>query len=402
MNARHIGSRRIAAADRNQSKSIGSCIDSKKGVMAMVSVLSRALREPDDRSRAVAVGHGAKTVHAISLHAMSLYTISLSAMAAALLGVVASFGIAHAQTAPEPAAAWPSRTVTVVVPFAPGGNTDVMARMASQKLSIAFKQTFVVENRVGAGGALALNYVLQQPADGYTILFAAAPQLAVVPSVQKVTYDPIKDFTPVSVFGTGPFILAINSALPAKTIPEFVAYAKARGARKISYGSGGTGSVSHLSGALFVSRAGVEAVHIPYRGGGPAVLALLSGEIEMYFGNAADIIPQVENGKVRIIGVAADSRMKQIPDVPIVSEFYPDFSLSSWNGFLVSSKTPRLIVDKLAKEVIAATKDPAIIAQLDKLGIQPNGTTPEEMAAQIAREQSQFDLAIKAAGMTAQ
>jgi tripartite-type tricarboxylate transporter receptor subunit TctC len=274
-----------------------------------------------------------------------------------------------------------------------------MARIASQKLAEVFKQGFVVENRVGAGGAIAATYAAQAAADGYTLFFAAAPQIAVLPYVQKVNYDPHKDFTPVSIFGTGPFILAISSAIPAKTIPEFVEYAKSR---KLNYGSGGTGSVSHLSGALFVARAGLDAVHIPFRGGAPAMTALLGGQVEMYFGNAADIIPFVESGKARIIGVAADKRMKQLPDVPTVSETYPNFSLSAWNGFLVPAKTPRPIVDKLAKEVIAATKDPGVIEQLTKLGIEPNGTTPEETADQIAREQAQFDIAIKAANLKEQ
>ena len=294
---------------------------------------------------------------------------------------------------------WPARTVTVVVPFAAGGNTDIMARLASQKLSEAFKQNFVVDNRAGAGGAIAANYVAHAAPDGYTLFFAAAPQIAVVPYVQKVNYNPLKDFTPVSVFGTGPFILAINDAIPAKTIEEFVEYA---GARPLSYGSGGVGSVGHLAGALFVTRAGINAVHVPYRGGAPAVTGLLSGEVEMYFGNAAELIPHAENGKARILGVATDKRMKQLPDVPTVAESFPGFALSSWNGFLVPAGTPSVIVDKLANAVIAASKDAAVIEQLHKLGIEPNGTTPEEFAAQVVREQPQFDLAITAANLRQQ
>ena len=156
-----------------------------------------------------------------------------------------------------------------------------------------------------------------------------------------------------------------------------------------------------MSGALFVARAGLDLLHVPYRGGAPAMTALLGGQVDMYFGNAADIIPHVENGKARIIGVAAGKRMGQMPDVPTISEFYPNFSLSAWNGFLVSAKTAKPIVDKLARHVIAAAKDPGIVAQLTKLGIEPNGTTPEETAAQIAGEQPQFDAAIKAAGLDA-
>jgi tripartite-type tricarboxylate transporter receptor subunit TctC len=307
------------------------------------------------------------------------------ALAAALVS-----GVAQAQTD------WPVKTVTVIVPFAAGGNTDIMARMVSQKLAEAFKQSFIVDNRVGAGGAIAASYAAQAAPDGYTLFFAASPLIAVLPKVQKVSYDPHRDFLAVSVFGTGPFILAISSAIAARTIPEFVTYAKTH---QINYGSGGTGSLGHLSDALFLARAGLDAVHIPYRGGGPAMTALLGGQVDMYFGNAADIIPQAEGGNVRILGVATPTRMKQLPDVPTVGETYPDFSLSSWNGFLVPARTPRTIVDKLAAEVIAATRDPAVVAQLEKLGIEPNGTTPEEFAAQISREQPQFDAALKAANL---
>jgi tripartite-type tricarboxylate transporter receptor subunit TctC len=294
-------------------------------------------------------------------------------------------------------AAWPSRTVRVIVPFSAGGNTDTMARLATQRLSETLKQSFVVENRVGAGGAIAADYVLTQPADGYTLFFGAAPIIAVLPNVQKVKYDPTKDFVPVSIFGTGPFVLAIRGDIPAKTVAEFIDYAKKN---KVNYGSGGTGSVGHLSGALFISRAGLDAVHIPYRGGAPAMSALLGGQVDMYFGNAAEIIPQAESGKLCILAVAAEARLKQLPDTPTVSETFPNFSLNSWNGFLVKAGTPKPTIDKLAKHVIDAAKDPAVVARLTQLGIEPNGTTPEEAAAQIVREQPLFDAAIKAANLS--
>ncbi len=296
---------------------------------------------------------------------------------------------AHAQD-------WPSKTITVIVPFAAGGNTDVMARMASNKLAAELKQTFVVENRLGAGGAIAANVVAQAAPDGHTLLFGAAPQIAVVPRIQKVNYDPLKSFTPVSIFGTGPFILAVNATIPVKTLPEFVAYGKGR---KLNYGSGGVGSIGHLSGALLVARAGFDSVHVPFSGGGPATSALVAGQIDMYFGNASELIPQAESGKIRLLGVATDQRMKQIPNVPTISETFPNFALSSWNGFLAPAATPRPIVSKLATLVAAAAHDPAIVAQLESLGITPNGTTPEEFAAQITREQPLFDEAIAAAGM---
>jgi tripartite-type tricarboxylate transporter receptor subunit TctC len=309
--------------------------------------------------------------------------IALAGLALAASGVVA----------PQ-AAEWPTRTVTVVVPYAAGGNTDIMARLLSQKLGEAFGHGFIVDNRVGANGALAASYVAQAAPDGYTLFFAAAPIFAVLPKVQKVNYDLHRDFIPVSVFGTGPFVLAIASTIPAHTIAEFVTYAKAH---PINYGSGGTGSLGHLAGALFLARAGLDAVHIPYRGGGPAMTALIGGQVEMYFGNASEIVPALGNGAIRILGVATDTRMRQLPQIPTVSEIYPDFALSSWNGLLVPAKTPREIVDKLAAQTIAAAHDPTIISRLADLGIEANGTTPEAFAAQIAREQPQFDLAIKAA-----
>lgn len=199
------------------------------------------------------------------------------------------------------AADWPARPVTIVVGYAAGGNTDVMARMASRTLSEEFRQSFVVDNRIGAGGALAAAYVAQAAPDGYTLFFAASPQIAIVPRLQKVGYDPIKDFEPVSIFGTGPFILGISAAIPARTLAEFVAYAQMR---KINYGSSGTGSVAHLAGALLAARGRFEAVHIPFRGSGQVTAALLGGQIDMFFGNASDLVPQAASGKVRLLGVA--------------------------------------------------------------------------------------------------
>lgn len=287
---------------------------------------------------------------------------------------------------------WPNKPVTIIGPYAAGGNSDTMARMVGQWLSEQFKQRFVVENRVGAGGALAASYVAEAAPDGYTLLFAASPQIGLVPYVQKVKYDPIRDFAPVSAFGSGPFVLVINAAIPAKTVDEFIAYAKQH---PINYGSAGIASVGHLSGALFVARNHLNATHIPFRGGGPAMIALLGGQIDMYFGNASEIVPHSDSGKIRILGVGAERPIAPLPNVPPLKEY----ALPTWNGFFVPAKTPSAIVDKLAQGVIAATKDPAIRAGLLKLGIEPNGTTPEEFAAWIKRDQPQFDDAIKAADL---
>ena len=216
-----------------------------------------------------------------------------------------------------------------------------------------------------------------------------------MPQLQKVNYDPRKDFVPVSVFGTGPFILGINSSIPAKTIAEFVAYAKTR---KINYGSSGVGSVAHLAGALFVNRAGLDAVHVPFRGSGQVTAALLGGQIDMFFGNASDLVPQAESGKVTLLGVATPQRMKQLPNVPTIGETYPSHVARELERLPRRRPRPlRRSSTSLPSTSSRRRSDPATAAQLAALGIEANGTTPEEFVAQISREQPQFDDAIKAA-----
>jgi tripartite-type tricarboxylate transporter receptor subunit TctC len=299
-------------------------------------------------------------------------------------------GLTHAQEN------WPSRTVSVVVGFGAGGITDVMARMASKKLSEDLNQAFVVENRVGGGGNVAATYVARSSPDGHTLFFAASSQIAAMPKIQAVSFDPAMDFAPVSSFGRGPFILIIRPSIPAKTIAEFVNYAKTH---KLTYGSPGQGSITHLISALFLSHAAIEGTHVPFRSGDQALVALLGGQIDMYFSPGGNIMPYAESPQVTILGVAAEQRMKQLPNVPTIGEFYPNIVLSGWNGFLVPVKTPKPIIDKLSRHVIAAARDPEIAAHLTKLGVEPGGESPAEFAAQIKSEQPKFDAAIKAANL---
>jgi tripartite-type tricarboxylate transporter receptor subunit TctC len=276
-----------------------------------------------------------------------------------------------------------------------------MARIVTQWLQTKLKTAFVIDNKAGAGGAIGATQAAQAAPDGYTLMFAGAPQIAVVPKIQKVNYDPIKDFVPVSIFGTAPFVLAVNSGLAVKTVPELVAHAKANPG-KLNYGSGGIGTVGHLAGALFTSRAQIDVVHVPFRGAGPVITALVSGQIQIYFGPASELIPQAESGAIRFIGVASDKRISQLPDVPTIGEYYPDFRLSSWNGFLVPAGAPMEIVARLASLTAEAARDQAVIESLHKLGIEPNGTTPSEFVETIRQEQPAFDAAIAAAGLKQQ
>ena len=197
--------------------------------------------------------------------------------------------IAFLYCAPMHAADWPARPITVIVPFAAGGNTDTVARILAQYLYDKLGQLILIDNRGGASGAIAAETVARAAPDGYTLLFGSTPQISVVPRMQKVNYDPAKDFIPISIVGIGSFVLSVNSDLPVKTTSEFIAYAKERPG-KLSYGSGGNATISRLAAALFVSRAGLKLVHVPYRGGGPAMIDFLAHHFEMYFGSALEVV----------------------------------------------------------------------------------------------------------------
>lgn len=294
--------------------------------------------------------------------------------------------------------AWPQRPVRVVVPFPPGGTTDVQARIISERLSAALGQQFIVDNRPGAGGAIAADFVARASADGYTLFFAATPQMSTVPLIQKVNYDPLKDFVPISILGTSPFVLGINVAVPAKTVREFVEYIKARPGQ-MNYGSGGTGSVGHLSAALFVSRAGLQMTHIPYKGFSLAVSDLVGGQIQMYFGNASELIQLWKNGKITLLAVSGEKRAPQLPDLPAMTEIYPGFRTVTWNGLLAPAGTPRDIVERIAREVARAVREPAMNERLNSMGITPVGNTPAEFAELIRSEVPLWRAAVDAAGI---
>ena len=299
--------------------------------------------------------------------------------------------------APAQAADWPTRAVTVVVPYAPGGFTDTLARLASKQLSDKFHQPFVIENRLGAGGAIAAAYVANAAPDGYTLLFGSASQFGVSPVIQKVGYEP-ESFAPIAVFGTIPFLLGIKSSLPAKTVPEFVAYAKANPG-KLNYATAGHGATSHLISAGFTVRAGIDIVHVPFKGSALATAALVQGTVEMAWTGVSDMAAQMTNENIRVLAISADKRLASMPDIPSISEFYPGFSLDTWNGFVAPRGTPREIVDKISQATIEAANSPEINKRLTDLGITPKTTTPDELAAIIQSDKTFYLEILKAAGM---
>ena len=302
--------------------------------------------------------------------------------------------------APALAQDWPNKPVTIVVPFPAGGNTDTMARLAADYLTRTNGQNFIVENRPTAGGLVASAQVARSDPDGSTLFFASAGQLIIQPLMQKVNYDPDKDFIPVSIFGTGPFILGIRSNLPVKTMQELITFAKAQ-KDKLNVASAGMSSIGHLSAALFGKKAGLEFVFVPYKGGGPAMQALLNHETDIYFGNASELLQHIEGGRIRVLGVSSQKPMPQIPDVPPVATLFPTFKTSSWNGFFVPAGTPAPIVAKLEQQIVAAVKDPTIRKRLEALGIEPVGNTSKEFAATIEDDKPTYREAVEAAGLLA-
>ncbi len=300
---------------------------------------------------------------------------------------------------PAVAQAYPQRPVKVVVTFAPGGNSDSIARIACQRLTDVLGQTFVIENRPGAGGSLGAEQVARAAPDGYTLLAAATPQFAITPVLQKVSYDPVKDFAPISNVGSNPFVMSVNGKLPIKSVADFIAYVRARPG-KVTYGSGGVGTLNHLSMTLFAKLAGIEMTHVPYKGGGPAMADLIAGHINSMFATLADALGQAGAGTIRLLAVSSDKRAKQIPDVPTVIESgFPTFNTTTWNGLVAPAGTPKDIAAKIAGEIARASKDPAYVERLARIGVDAIGDTPQEYAATIAADVAFWADAIKAAGL---
>jgi tripartite-type tricarboxylate transporter receptor subunit TctC len=287
--------------------------------------------------------------------------------------------------------------VKVIVPFVAGGNTDNQARIVSERLAAVLGQGFVVENRVGAGGAIAAEFVAKAPADGYTLFFAASPQFS-LPLVQKVSFDPYKDFAPVSIVGTNPFVLGIHGSIPANSVTEFVAYAKSRQGQ-LNYASAGTGTTTHLTGALFLARAGLQMTHVPYKGGAQAVGDLVGGQVQMYFGNASELIQHSKSGKITLLGVSSEKRTPQLPGVPAIAEFYPGFRSGTWNGYLAPTGTPAPILQRLAQEVAKIVREPATAERLRSIGVEPLGNTPAEFAEYLRIDAPVWRDAVNAAGL---
>jgi tripartite-type tricarboxylate transporter receptor subunit TctC len=292
---------------------------------------------------------------------------------------------------------WPQKPIKVIVPFPPGGVTDSLARITADWLTPRLGQPVVAENRPGASGAIAAELVARADADGYTLFSAATPQLAIVPHVQKVSYDPLKDFAPISIVGTNPFALGCNEKLPVKTLAELVSYAKQRPGQ-LSFASPGAGSVGHLTMALFLARAGLKMEAVLYKGGGPAMADMVAGHVPCYFGNLNEIIPHAGSGRIRVLAVSGERRAPQLAQVPTVAEQgYPGFRTLTWNGYVAPGATPRDIVERIAREIAAGCKDAAFVERLNKIGVDAVCSTPAEFSQAVREDLATWKEAVQAA-----
>jgi len=298
------------------------------------------------------------------------------------------------------AQSYPSKPIRLVVPYPPGGPLDIMARAIGQKLTEAWSQPVVVDNRAGAGGNIGADLVAKSPADGYTLLMGAVATHAINPTLYgKVPYDPVKDFAPVALVAQVPNILVVNPALPVKSVKELIELARARPGY-LNFGSGSTGSTGHLAGELFKTMAGVQMVHIPYKGGAPAMADLLAGQVQLMFDNLANALPNVRAGRLRALAVTTLARSPAMPDLPTIAESgLPEFDLTTWFGLMVPAGTPADIVAKLNAETVRALNAKDMRERLEKMGAEPPANnTPEHFAAFIRAEAAKYAKVIKDSG----
>ena len=301
--------------------------------------------------------------------------------------------------APAAAQSFPNRPVKLVVPFPPGGPLDTVGRTIAQKLTEAWGQSVVVENKPGAGGNIGADAVAKSPPDGYTVVMGALSTHAVNPSLYpKMPYDAVKDFAPITLVAITPNVLVVNPALPVNSVQDLVAYARANPG-KLNFGSGSNGSAGHLAGELFKVDTGTDIVHIPFKGGAPATQALLAGETQFMFDNLANAMAQVKAGKLKALAVTTAQRSKLAPELPTMAEAgVPGFDITTWFGLLAPAGTPPDVIAKWNADVVKILNSPDMRERLTAAGAEPAPMTPPEFAAFIQRELARYARIVKASG----
>jgi tripartite-type tricarboxylate transporter receptor subunit TctC len=311
-------------------------------------------------------------------------------VSATLLGFAAIFAMAAG------AADYPTRPIRYVVAFAPGGINDIMARIVGQKLNEAWGQPVIVDNRPGAGGNLAAALVAKTTPDGYTFMNISTAHTIAQTLYTKLDYSLVRDLTPVVVLASAPLIMVINPGLPAKDVAELVTWAKKN---RLIYASGGAGVISHLSMEMFKLAAGIDGTHVPYKGVGPAIPDLISGQAHVMINAVPELFPYAKSGRLRVIATLTEKRHPFMPEVPtMIEQGYKDFVMGNWTGIVAPAKTPKAVVNKLAKEITRIIRSPEVSKRLVDMGVDPLGGTPEEFGQRIRSDIERFGKAVKASG----
>lgn len=311
-----------------------------------------------------------------------------------MVTVIACSAAAHAQS-------YPTKPIRIIVPQSPGASTDLTARMIGAKLSATFGQPVIVDNRPGAGSIIGTDLVAKAAPDGYTLLVVAS-SITLNPTLHKnLPFDPIRDLAPITQISAFPNLLTVHPSLPVKTVKDLIALAKAKPG-SINYGSSGTATGTHLSAELFKYMTGIDMVHVPYKGGGPAVQALLGGQVQLNFATIVSVLPHLKTGKLRGIAVTTAKRSPAAPEIPTIAESgVPGYDHTPWNGFLAPAKTPRTVIGKLNEETARILQAPEVHNVFVSEGAEPVGNKPEEFAAIIRSETAKWAKVIRAAGIKA-
>ena len=278
---------------------------------------------------------------------------------------------------------WPTKPIRIIIPYAPGGIADTVARIIAPMIQDALNQTVIIESKTGASGTVGTAFVAKSPPDGYTLLLGLAAPQTLSQHLGKIEYDGVKDFAPITLINTNPLVLLVNPSLPINSVADLIKYAKANPGKLNFSGAGG---LTQFAGEIFKARAGINMIHVPYRGGAPAVTAAVAGETQLTFANYSDAIPWIESGKLRPLGVTSASRSALAPKIPAISETLPGFAVEGWSGLFAPAGTPPEIVNRLASIVRDGFKDPALRKRMESIGATPGGDTPEEFRAFVRAE----------------
>jgi Uncharacterized protein conserved in bacteria len=306
-----------------------------------------------------------------------------------------TLGVVSTSSAEE----YPNRPITLVVPFAAGGTTDLLGRRLAKDLSETLKQPMVVENRPGAGSMIGTGQVAKAAPNGYTLLLATGSSLAVAPAFTKTQYDPIRDFTPVSILVASPFAVVVGKEVPAKSVSDLIALAKSAPG-KLNMASFGTGSASHLAGELFQSMAKVQMTHVPYKGSAPAMTELLGGRVDVMFDIVSAVLEQHKTGGIKILAVTGSKSAPALPEVPTVQEVIPGYEAVSWFGVVGPAGMPNDVVSKLNDAIVKSLKQPEFVSLMERQSLQPVGNTPEEFAKVIKEDLEKWTNVVKEANIT--